>query len=155
MQFSTAPSSSKVTKPNPLGLPVSLSIINVASIAGVVGIGVIPQASYAAAKRSLSGLTVELAVQWANRSIRVNTIAPGAYATEMVREMWQKNDTDLSKHYARAGAATPIGRIAEAHDVVGLALFLASEASSYITGQVLVVDGANSLAEERSLGPER
>jgi NAD(P)-dependent dehydrogenase (short-subunit alcohol dehydrogenase family) len=63
----------------------------------------------------------------------------------MVGELWRKHDSDLSTHYARAAAATPIGRIAEAQDVVPLALFLASQASSYLTGQVIVSDGGRGL----------
>ena len=121
------------------------AIVNTASLAGIRIVRNQPHVHYNATKAGLIMLGRALANEWGPQGIRVNTIAPGAYATDMVREMWRKNDSDLSKHYARAGAATPVGRIAEASDAVGLALFLASEASSYITGQAVITDGGRGL----------
>jgi NAD(P)-dependent dehydrogenase (short-subunit alcohol dehydrogenase family) len=122
------------------------SIVNTASLAGIRIVRNQPHVHYNATKAGLITMGQALANEWGPQGVRVNTIAPGAYATEMVREMWQRNDSDLSKHYARAGAATPIGRIAEPRDVVPLALFLASDASSYLTGQVIVSDGGRGLS---------
>jgi NAD(P)-dependent dehydrogenase (short-subunit alcohol dehydrogenase family) len=121
------------------------SIVNTASLAGIRIVRNQPHVHYNATKAALITMGQALADEWGPRGVRVNTIAPGAYATEMVRDMWRKNDSDLSTHYARAAAATPIGRIAEAQDVVPLALFLASQASSYLTGQVIVSDGGRGL----------
>jgi NAD(P)-dependent dehydrogenase (short-subunit alcohol dehydrogenase family) len=121
------------------------SIVNTASLAGIRIVRNQPHVHYNASKAGLIRMGQALANEWGPKGIRVNTIAPGAYATEMVREMWRKNDDDLHKHYARAAAATPIGRIAEAQDVVPLALFLSSEAASYLTGQVIVSDGGRGL----------
>jgi NAD(P)-dependent dehydrogenase (short-subunit alcohol dehydrogenase family) len=121
------------------------SIVNTASLAGVRIVRNQPHVHYNATKAGLITMGQALADEWGPHGVRVNTIAPGAYATEMVREMWRKNDAHLSKHYARAGAATPVGRIGEAQDVVPLALFLASDASSYITGQAIVSDGGRGL----------
>jgi NAD(P)-dependent dehydrogenase (short-subunit alcohol dehydrogenase family) len=120
-------------------------IVNTASLAGIRIVRNQPHVHYNATKAGLIMLGRALANEWGPHGIRVNTIAPGAYATEMVREMWHKNDSDLGKHYARAAAATPVGRIAEASDAVGLALFLACDASSYITGQAIVTDGGRGL----------
>jgi NAD(P)-dependent dehydrogenase (short-subunit alcohol dehydrogenase family) len=121
------------------------AIVNTASLACIRIVRNQPHVHYNATKAGLIMLGRALANEWGPKGIRVNTIAPGAYATEMVREMWKRNDSDLSRHYARASAATPIGRIAEATDAVGLALFLASDASGYITGQTIVTDGGRGL----------
>ena len=65
------------------------SIVNVASILGLVGVGQIPQASYAASKGAVVNLTRELAAQWARRGVRVNALAPGWFPTEMTADMFQ------------------------------------------------------------------
>jgi NAD(P)-dependent dehydrogenase (short-subunit alcohol dehydrogenase family) len=113
------------------------SIVNISSIWGVVGVGQIPEASYAASKGALVNLTRELAAQWARQGVRVNSLAPGWFRTEMTEgtmfgderaERWIRN-------------RTPIGRGGEEHELDGALLFLASDASSYVTGQVLCVDG--------------
>ncbi|MEJ5254230.1 MAG: glucose 1-dehydrogenase [Acidimicrobiales bacterium] len=112
------------------------SIINIASILGLVASAPIKQASYAASKGAVVNLTRELAVQWARRGVRVNAIAPGWFPSEMTTEMFTDED---SMAYLRRNA--PMARGGEEHELDGALLFLASEASSYVTGQVLVVDG--------------
>jgi NAD(P)-dependent dehydrogenase (short-subunit alcohol dehydrogenase family) len=112
------------------------SIVNVASVLGLVGVGQIPQASYAAAKGGVVNLTRELAAQWARRGVRVNAIAPGWFHTEMTAEMF-----DDPKALSWIRRRTPMGRPGELSELAGAALFLASDASSYVTGQTLAVDG--------------
>ncbi len=113
------------------------SIINIASIWGLVGIGVIPDAAYAASKGGLINLTRELAAQWARDSIRVNAIAPGWFRSEMTEDSMFNNERSqswIARH-------TPMGRAGEAHELDGALLFLASNASTYVTGTTLPVDG--------------
>jgi hypothetical protein len=112
------------------------SIINVASILGLVGIGRIPQASYAASKGGLINLTRELAVQWARRKVRVNAIAPGWISTEMTSELFA---TDSGRDWLEQ--QTPMGRGGEAWEIDGAILYLASSASTFVTGTVVTVDG--------------
>ena len=111
-------------------------IVNVASILGLVASAPIRQASYSASKGAVVNLTRELAVQWARRGIRVNAIAPGWFPSEMTADMW---DDDASMTYLRRN--DPMGRRGEESELDGALLFLASDASSYVTGHVLVVDG--------------
>ncbi|HEY6558861.1 MAG TPA: glucose 1-dehydrogenase [Polyangiaceae bacterium] len=112
------------------------SIINVASILGLVGAGQIPQASYAAAKGGVVNLTRELAAQWARRGVRVNALAPGWFPSEMTEDMFG-DPRALSWVKKRC----PMGRPGEVHELAGPLLFLASDAASYVTGQTLAVDG--------------
>jgi NAD(P)-dependent dehydrogenase (short-subunit alcohol dehydrogenase family) len=112
------------------------SIVNVASILGVVGSGQVPQASYAATKGGLVNLTRELAAQWARKGIRVNALAPAWFDTEMTGEMFAD---DRALGWIRN--KTPMGRPGEGPELIGPLLFLASDASSYVTGHVLSVDG--------------
>jgi NAD(P)-dependent dehydrogenase (short-subunit alcohol dehydrogenase family) len=112
------------------------SIVNVASVLGLVGVGQIPQASYAASKAGLINLSRELAAQWARRGVRVNALAPGWFASEMTAEMF---DEEGGQRWIRSRA--PIGRPGREHELDGAVLFLASDASTYITGQVIAVDG--------------
>lgn len=110
-------------------------IINVGSVAAFTGIS--GRASYTTAKAGLSGLTRTLALEWANRGIRVNTIAPGWTLTEMVQSGFESGTIDEQALVGRI----PMGRLARTEEIASVALFLASDASSYITGQVLAVDG--------------
>ena len=112
------------------------SIVNVSSISGRVGIPGIPQASYAASKAGLTGLTVELAVQWARHSIRVNTVAPGFFRSEITGPLY---DGERAREYLRRN--TPLPKEGSADDIVGAILWLAGDAGSYVTGQTIVVDG--------------
>jgi NAD(P)-dependent dehydrogenase (short-subunit alcohol dehydrogenase family) len=111
-------------------------IVNVASVLGLVGAGQIPFASYATSKGALVQLTRELAGQWARRGIRVNALAPGWFASEMTTQMFED---ESSAGWVRR--KTPMGRPGEPHELDGALLFLASDASTYMTGQVVVVDG--------------
>jgi NAD(P)-dependent dehydrogenase (short-subunit alcohol dehydrogenase family) len=112
------------------------SIVNVSSISGRVGIPGIPQASYAASKLGLSGLTAELAVQWARHAIRVNTVAPGFFRSEITDGMY---DDERSRAWLRRN--TPLSAEGSVDDFVGAVLWLVSDAGRYVTGQTIVVDG--------------
>lgn len=112
------------------------SIVFVSSISGRVGIPGIPQASYAASKAGLSGLTAELAVQWARHSIRVNTVAPGFFRSEITESLY-----DDEKGHAWLRRNTPLPYDGTAADLVGAILWLAADAGRYVTGQTIVVDG--------------
>jgi NAD(P)-dependent dehydrogenase (short-subunit alcohol dehydrogenase family) len=112
------------------------SIVNVASILGVVGVGQIPQGSYTAAKGGVVNLTRELAAQWARRGVRVNALAPAWFHTEMTDQMFAD---ERARKWIRN--RTPMGRPGRLEELVGPLLFLASDASTYVTGAVLPVDG--------------
>jgi NAD(P)-dependent dehydrogenase (short-subunit alcohol dehydrogenase family) len=111
------------------------SIINTAAGLGLVGSGKIPQASYAASKGGVVNLTRELAAQWASSGVRVNAIAPGWFHSEMTQAMW----TESGHRYIER--SVPAGRAGEAHELDGALLFLASDASTYVVGQTIVIDG--------------
>ena len=112
------------------------SIVHVSSIGGRVGVPGIPQASYAASKMGLSGLTAELAVQWAEHSIRVNTIAPGFFRSEITDELY---DDERGHEWLRKNTPLPIDGAVD--DFVGAVLWLVSDAGRYVTGQTIVIDG--------------
>ncbi len=112
------------------------TIVNIASILGLVASGQLPQASYAASKAGVVNLTRELAVQWARRGVRVNAIAPGWFPSEMTDEMF---GDEGGQRFIRRN--TPMGRGGEEHELDGALLFLASDASTFVTGQTVVVDG--------------
>jgi len=112
------------------------SIINVASIFGMVGSGSIPQAGYVASKGAVVNMTRELAAQWARRGVRVNAIAPGFFMSEMTEEMFSDE-----RSMAWIRRKTPAGRPGEVEELAGAVIFLASDASSYVVGQTIAVDG--------------
>ncbi|MBI4910824.1 MAG: SDR family oxidoreductase [Acidobacteria bacterium] len=115
-------------------------IINIASINGTYGGLLIKEthaAGYVASKAGLIGLTQELAARWAEYNIRVNAIAPGYFPTRMTEKIW-----DLASNKM---ADVPMGRGGEDGEMKGVAVFLASDASNYMTGQTLVVDGGATL----------
>jgi len=114
----------------------SLSVVNVASVIGLVSTAPIGGASYAASKAGILGLTRELAGQWGRRGIRVNAVVPGWFDTEMTDGLFTD---ERSAGWVRRN--TMLGRGGEPGEVDGALLFLASPASSYVTGQALVVDG--------------
>ena len=114
----------------------SLSIVNISSVIGLVSTAPIGGASYAASKAGILGLTRELAGQWGRRGIRVNAIVPGWFDTEMTDGLFTN---DKSAGWVRRN--TMLGRGGEPGEVDGALLFLASPASSYVTGHALVVDG--------------
>jgi NAD(P)-dependent dehydrogenase (short-subunit alcohol dehydrogenase family) len=112
-------------------------IVNVASIWGLVGVGQVPEAGYAASKGGLVNLTRELGAQWARKGVRVNTLAPGWFRTEMTDgKMFGE---ERAEKWMRQ--RTPLGRGGEEHELDGALLFLCSPASSFMTGQVVAVDG--------------
>lgn len=113
------------------------TIVNVASIWGVVGVGQIPAASYAASKGGLVNLTRELAAQWGRQGVRVNALAPGWFRSEMTEATMFEDER--GQQWVRRGSL--LARGGEEHELDGTLLFLASDASSYVTGQVLCVDG--------------
>ena len=112
------------------------SIVNVASVLGLVGSGQIAQAAYAASKGGVVNLTRELAAQWARRGVRVNALAPAWFHTEMTDQMFAD---ERARKWIRT--RTPMGRPGRVEELVGPLLFLASDASSYVTGHTLLVDG--------------
>ena len=113
------------------------SIVNIASVLGRVAGGPLPLPGYAAAKGGLVQLTRELASEWARKGIRVNAIGPGWFESEMTKGAMFGNER--GQEFIKRG--TPMGRAGEAHELDGALLFLASEASTYVTGQTLYVDG--------------
>ncbi|MEU1980765.1 SDR family oxidoreductase [Nocardia sp. NPDC019395] len=112
------------------------SYINISSVIGLVSTAPIGGASYAASKAGVLGLTRELAGQWGRRGIRVNAVVPGWFDTEMTDGLFSN---DKSAGWVRRN--TMLGRGGHTGEVDGAVVFLASDASSYMTGQALVVDG--------------
>ena len=112
------------------------SIINVASVHGLVASAPNLQPAYAASKAGLVNLTRELAVQWAKRGIRVNVLCPGYFETELTQVMF---DDEKSSSWIARNAS--MGRGGTPEELDGALLFLASGASSYVTGVPLPVDG--------------
>src|SRR5262249_1361466 len=115
-------------------------VINIASIAGMHGSVQGPHyAAYAATKAGLIGLTKELAVSWARKGIRVNAIAPGFFHSRLA-------DGAIAMNEASIKAQSPIPRVGDGGELKGVAVFLAADASNYITGQTIVVDGGRTIA---------
>jgi gluconate 5-dehydrogenase len=112
------------------------SIINIASVAGIAGLptDVLDAVGYSASKGAIVTLTRDLAVKWGPSGIRVNAIAPGFFDTRLSHSL-------LEKTLKKVERTTPMGRIGHPGELAGVAVFLASAASSYVTGQVLAVDG--------------
>lgn len=114
------------------------AIINISSVLGLHP-GLLPQAAYAASKAGLIGLTRDLAQQWTGRKgIRVNALAPGYFPTEMTEEMDPK-EAEMVK------MITPAGRLGDPAELAAVAVFLASDAASYVTGVTLPVDGGMTM----------
>ncbi len=112
------------------------SIVNIASMLGLVASAPVKQASYCASKGAVVNLTRELGAQWARKGVRVNAIAPGWFPSEMTGEMF---GDEASLDFGRRNA--PMGRAGADHELAGALLFLAGDASSYVTGQTIPVDG--------------
>ncbi|MEI7670572.1 MAG: SDR family oxidoreductase [Deltaproteobacteria bacterium] len=109
-------------------------IINMSSSFGVVGFG--GRTAYAASKAAVSNLTKTLALEWSAKGVNVNAIAPGPVWTEARHQLF--SDPEF---YANLLKKVPINRTAKPAEIVGPAIFLASEASSFVTGETLLVDG--------------
>ena len=115
-------------------------IINIASIAGLhASVNGPHYAGYAATKAGLMGLTRELAASWGRSNIRVNAIAPGFFHSRLA-------DPAIPLAEPSIKASNPIPRVGNAGELKGVAVFLAADASNYITGQVIVVDGGRTIA---------
>ncbi|MGZ4436769.1 MAG: SDR family NAD(P)-dependent oxidoreductase [Nocardioidaceae bacterium] len=115
------------------------SIVNISSVLGLTTAG-LPQAAYAASKAGLLGLTRDLAQQWtARKGIRVNALAPGFFASEMTE---QYPEDYLEQQRARI----PAGRQGDPRELAAALVFLAGDASGYVTGQTLAVDGGMTIA---------
>jgi NAD(P)-dependent dehydrogenase (short-subunit alcohol dehydrogenase family) len=112
-------------------------IINVASTAGITP-DLLP--IYSISKAAVIMATKVMAQQWAQYNIRVNAIAPGLTKTRFSEALW--NNPDILK---MAMSKTPMGRVAEPEEMVGAAIYLASDASSYVTGQVIALDGGTTI----------
>lgn len=110
-------------------------IVNISSVAGLFSLVNGPHyAAYAASKAGLIGLTRELAASWGRQGIRVNAIAPGFFHSRLADPVIPLVEDDIKSH-------SPIPRVGNPGELRGVALFLASDASSYITGQTIAVDG--------------
>jgi len=116
------------------------SIVNIASLASFVAYPEV--VAYCASKGGVLMLTRALAVEWAESGVRVNAIAPGDILTPLTRSMVEKDP----ERRRRMEARIPMGRLGEVEEVVGAAVYLASDASCYVTGHTIVVDGGH-LAE--------
>ena len=110
------------------------SIIGISSVAGHVGLA--RSAAYNATKGGLELLTKSLAIDWAGRGVRVNTVAPGYFETDLTAQLQQNEQLS-----GKVVAHTPMGRFGKPEEVVGACLYLASPSASYVTGQSLRVDG--------------
>jgi NAD(P)-dependent dehydrogenase (short-subunit alcohol dehydrogenase family) len=109
-------------------------VINLGSILSVIGLP--GRAPYASAKAGLLNLTRVLALEWARTGVTVNALCPGPFATDMNKPLLE----DPAK-YQDFVAKIPVGRWGELHEITGAVVFLASEASSFVTGSALFVDG--------------
>jgi NAD(P)-dependent dehydrogenase (short-subunit alcohol dehydrogenase family) len=115
------------------------SIILVSSVGGLKGSPVI--GAYAISKAADFQLARNLAIEFGPRNVRINCIAPGLIRTDFARALWENPDT-----LRRSTARTPLGRIGDPDDIAGAAVLLASRAGSFMTGQIVVVDGGATIA---------
>jgi NAD(P)-dependent dehydrogenase (short-subunit alcohol dehydrogenase family) len=117
------------------------SIVNTSSMSGVIVNTPQCQAAYNVSKAAVIMLTKSLAFEWAKHNIRVNTIAPGYMETEMVGQFRQQHQDKIDFW----NSLTPLNRMGKPHELGPLAVYLASEASSYVTGAVCLIDGGYSI----------
>ncbi len=115
------------------------AVVLLSSIAGLRGNTVI--GTYGVSKAAEAALARNLAVEWGPKGIRVNAIAPGLIRTDFAKSLWED-----PVRIKRAEEKTPLRRIGEPVDIAGLAVFLSTPASAYITGQVIVADGGETVA---------
>jgi gluconate 5-dehydrogenase len=116
-------------------------VINIASIAGIIISKGIHGRSYETSKAAVIAFSKSLAADWAAHGVRVNVIAPGTFLTDPNRR-WFSEKPELRETFQ---TLTPLGRFGEPEEIGPLALYLASDASSYMTGAVLVIDGGYTL----------
>lgn len=116
------------------------SIINVGSMSGVIINTPQPQAHYNASKAAVHHLTKSLAVEWASKGVRVNSVAPTYIATALVAEVVRDNK-DMVDTWLQM---TPMGRLGEPHEIASVVQFLASDAASLMTGAIVLADGGYS-----------
>jgi NAD(P)-dependent dehydrogenase (short-subunit alcohol dehydrogenase family) len=117
------------------------SIINTSSMSGVIVNTPQSQAAYNVSKAGVIMLTKSLAFEWAKHSIRVNTIAPGYMETEMIEQFRAEHQDKIDLW----NKLTPMNRMGKPHELGGLAVYLASDASTYVTGAVCLIDGGYSI----------
>ena len=115
------------------------AMIIISSIGALRGSEVI--GLYGTSKAAEAGLCRSLAVEWGPKNVRVNTIAPGVIKTDFARALWE--DEERRK---RREAITPLRRLGDPKDIGGIAVFLASDAAAYVTGQMIVADGGTTIA---------
>ena len=116
------------------------SIINIASVSGHIPLSRV--VSYSAAKAAVVSLTLFLAREWAAKGVRVNSITPGFFPAEQNRKLLFNDDGSPTARTKSIWGHTPMGRFGESHELIGAALFLASQkASSFVTGADIRVDG--------------
>lgn len=109
-------------------------IINIASLSTFVSLFEV--AAYSASKAAVASLTKSLAIEWAKNGVNVNAIAPGVFKTDLNRQLLES--TERGREFQ---IRTPMGRFGKVEELAGAAVFLASDAASFVTGEVLVVDG--------------
>lgn len=117
------------------------SIVNIASMSAFVVNVPQPQAAYNAAKAGVEQLTRSLAVEWIGRGIRVNAVSPGYFASDMTKQFLETN-REMGEFWV---SRIPAGRMGEPEDLDGVTVFLASDASRYVVGECLVIDGGYSI----------
>ncbi len=115
------------------------AVVVISSIAGLKGNEML--GAYGISKAAEFQLVRNLAVEWGSANVRINAIAPSIVRTDFARALWENPET-----YKDAVARYPLGRIGEPDDIAGAAIFLASRAGAFVTGQVIVVDGGVTIA---------
>ncbi len=113
------------------------SIINVASMSGMIVNTPQNQCAYNASKGGLIMLSKSMAAEWAQKGVRVNALCPGYMRTEMSEDRYQRGDPAIARWFSM----TPMGRSGRPEELMGIAVYLASDASSFVTGTTILVDG--------------
>lgn len=118
------------------------SVINTGSMSGIIANVPQTQASYNASKAAVHNLTRSAALEWASRGVRVNAIAPGYMRTELTRGFYEAGGPQIDQW----NLMTPMGRPGEPEELAGAAVYLASDASTFVTGSILSIDGGYTAA---------